>query len=76
MPAGTDPLTVPGPTASNTEKPSGFSGRMRQYGLLASVVVYFIATKDMSIYRYVEPFWMFGLFGTTPMWIDLSGGLV
>jgi polyferredoxin len=42
-----------------------------KYGLLAAVVAYFIATKDMSVYRYVEPFWMFGLFGTTPMWIGL-----
>ena len=25
------------------------------------------------IYRYVEPFWMFGLFGTTAMWIGLGG---
>ena len=24
------------------------------------------------IYRYVEPFWMFGLFGTTGMWIGLG----
>jgi NosR/NirI family nitrous oxide reductase transcriptional regulator len=43
-----------------------------KYGLLAAVVAYFIATKDMSVYRYVEPFWMFGLFGTTPMWIGLA----
>jgi NosR/NirI family nitrous oxide reductase transcriptional regulator len=43
-----------------------------KYCLLAAVVAYFIATKDMSVYRYVEPFWMFGLFGTTPMWIGLA----
>jgi NosR/NirI family nitrous oxide reductase transcriptional regulator len=43
-----------------------------KYGLLAAVVAYFIATKDMSVYRYVEPFWMFGLFGTAPMWIGLA----
>ena len=30
-----------------------------KYGLLAAVVVYFLATRDISIYRYVEPFWMF-----------------
>lgn len=43
-----------------------------KYGLLASVVVYFLVTHDMLVYRYVEPFWMFGLFGTTGMWIGLG----
>jgi polyferredoxin len=47
-----------------------------KYCLLAAVVAYFIATKDMSVYRYVEPFWMFGLFGTTPMWIGLAALLL
>jgi NosR/NirI family nitrous oxide reductase transcriptional regulator len=47
-----------------------------KYGLLAAVVAYFIATKDMSVYRYVEPFWMFGLFGTAPMWIGLAALLL
>jgi NosR/NirI family transcriptional regulator, nitrous oxide reductase regulator len=43
-----------------------------KYGLLVAVLAYFIATRDVSVYRYVEPFWMFGLFGTTPMWIGLA----
>ena len=43
-----------------------------KYGLLATVVIYFLATRDMLVYRYVEPFWMFGLFGTTAMWIGLG----
>ena len=43
-----------------------------KYALLALVVVYFLATRDMQVYRYVEPFWMFGLFGTTAMWIGLG----
>src|SRR4051812_36246023 len=30
-----------------------------KYGLLAAVVVYFVATKDLLVYRFVEPFWMF-----------------
>jgi polyferredoxin len=47
-----------------------------KYGLLAGVMVYFIATKDVGVYRYVEPFWMFGLFGTTAMWIGLGALLV
>jgi NosR/NirI family nitrous oxide reductase transcriptional regulator len=47
-----------------------------KYGLLVVVLVYFIATRDVSVYRYVEPFWMFGLFGTTAMWIGLAVLLV
>jgi NosR/NirI family transcriptional regulator, nitrous oxide reductase regulator len=43
-----------------------------KYGLLGAVMVYFLATKDVGVYRYVEPFWMFGLFGTTAMWIGLG----
>jgi polyferredoxin len=43
-----------------------------KYGLLAGVMIYFIATRDVGVYRYVEPFWMFGLFGTTAMWIGLG----
>jgi NosR/NirI family transcriptional regulator, nitrous oxide reductase regulator len=47
-----------------------------KFGLLGAVVAYFVITHDMSVYRYVEPFWMFGLFGTTPMWIGLGALLV
>src|ERR1051325_6312929 len=47
-----------------------------KYGLLASVVAYFLITRDLLIYRFVEPFWMFGLFGTTAMWAGLAVLLV
>ena len=47
-----------------------------KYGLLAGVMVYFIETRDVGVYRYVEPFWMFGLFGTTAMWVGLGVLLV
>jgi polyferredoxin len=47
-----------------------------KYGLLVAVLAYFVATRDVGVYRYVEPFWMFGLFGTTPMWIGLAVLLV
>src|ERR1700730_11773659 len=43
-----------------------------KYGILATVVAYFVATKNLSVYRYVEPFWMFGLSETTGMWIGLG----
>ena len=48
-----------------------------KYALLAGVLIYYVATKDVaSPVRYVEPFWMFGLFGTTAMWIGLGALLV
>jgi NosR/NirI family transcriptional regulator, nitrous oxide reductase regulator len=47
-----------------------------KFGLLGAVVTYFVVTHDMSVYRYVEPFWMFGMFGTTAMWIGLGALLV
>ena len=31
-----------------------------KFGLLAAVLAYFFVTKDTMVYRYVEPFWMFG----------------
>ena len=39
-----------------------------KYGVLAGVLVYYVVTRDMMIYRYVEPFWLFGL----PAWSEAS----
>jgi polyferredoxin len=48
-----------------------------KYGVLATVLVYFIVTHDVALpVRYVEPFWMFSLFGTTGMWVGLGVLLV
>jgi polyferredoxin len=47
-----------------------------KYGILAAVVAYYIATRNLSVYRYVEPFWMFGLSETRGMWIGLGVLLV
>ena len=43
-----------------------------KYGLLGVTVLYFLATRDISIYRYVEPFWMFSLQARIGMWIGLG----
>jgi len=43
-----------------------------KYGILAAAIAYFIATTDSSIYRYIEPFWMFGGQATTSMWIAVG----
>jgi len=43
-----------------------------KYGLLAVTVLYFLVTKNISIYRYVEPFWMFSREASIGMWIGLG----
>ncbi len=44
-----------------------------KYAILAAVLVYFLITHDVALpVRYVEPFWMFSLFGTTGMWVGLG----
>ena len=43
-----------------------------KYGLLGITVVYFLITRDISIYRYVEPFWMFSLQARVGMWLGLA----
>jgi NosR/NirI family nitrous oxide reductase transcriptional regulator len=47
-----------------------------KYGLLGATVLYFLITKDISIYRYVEPFWMFTREASMPLWIGLGVLLV
>jgi len=43
-----------------------------KYVLLAATVLYFLVTRDISIYKYVEPFWMFSLTASTGMWIGVA----
>jgi NosR/NirI family nitrous oxide reductase transcriptional regulator len=43
-----------------------------KFGLLAGVLAYYVGTHDLLVYRFVEPFWMFGVSGTTAMWIALG----
>ena len=43
-----------------------------KYMLLGGTVLYFLVTSDISIYRWVEPFWMFSRRATTGMWIALA----
>ena len=47
-----------------------------KYGILASVIAYFLVTKNPLIYPYVEPFWMFGLHLRTPVLLTLLGTLL
>jgi NosR/NirI family transcriptional regulator, nitrous oxide reductase regulator len=43
-----------------------------KYVILTVTVTYFLVTRDPSVYRYVEPFWMFGGQASTPMWVGLG----
>jgi len=43
-----------------------------KFGVLIAVLVYYVLTHDLQIYQYVEPFWLFGLFGTTAMWAGVA----
>ncbi len=43
-----------------------------KYGLLVAVVGYYIATKQTSVYRYVEPFWMFTRSANALLWTMLA----
>lgn len=47
-----------------------------KYGILGSVVAYFLVTNDPLIYPYVEPFWMFGLHLRTPVLLAMLGTLL
>ena len=47
-----------------------------KYGILAGAILYFLVTRDRFIFRYIEPFWMFGLHGNVVMWSMLAALLV
>ena len=67
------------PSKLRVELPRRFEQRAAwaKYVVLAAVLVYFAATRDVALpVRYAEPFWMFGLFGTTAMWAGLAALLV
>ena len=67
------------PAKLRGELPRRFEQRAAwaKYVVLAAVLVYFAATRDVALpVRYAEPFWMFGLFGTTAMWAGLAALLV
>jgi NosR/NirI family transcriptional regulator, nitrous oxide reductase regulator len=47
-----------------------------KYGVLGFAILYFLVTRDRLIYRYIEPFWMFGFHGSAVMWTLLAALLV
>jgi polyferredoxin len=47
-----------------------------KYGLLVGAIAYFLATREIAFYRYIEPFWMFTFQASAPLWIGLGVLLV
>ena len=70
----TQALDVVLPNAWRFDVPRSIEKRasLIKFGMLAAVLGYYVLTHDLLIYQYVEPFWMFGLFGTTVMWIGVA----
>jgi NosR/NirI family nitrous oxide reductase transcriptional regulator len=66
----TQTLDVIVPRAWRFEVPRAIERRAAwiKYGVLAGVIAYYLLTHNLLVHQYVEPFWMFGLAGTTTMW--------
>jgi polyferredoxin len=66
------------PARLRVEVPRALEQRANRikYVILGGAVLYFLLTRDISIYRYVEPFWMFSRRASTGMWIGLAVLLV
>jgi NosR/NirI family nitrous oxide reductase transcriptional regulator len=47
-----------------------------KYGILFAAVGYYLATREIGFYRYIEPFWLFTREGTTVLWVMLGALLV
>src|SRR5262249_46291960 len=62
------------PAAWRRELPDRFDRQAAKvkYVVLAGAILYFVVMRDRSIYRYIEPFWMFGFHGTTATWVGLG----
>jgi polyferredoxin len=43
-----------------------------KYGILFGAIAYYLATREIGFYRYIEPFWMFSFEASTPLWIGLG----
>ncbi|WP_428097849.1 4Fe-4S binding protein [Candidatus Rariloculus sp.] len=47
-----------------------------KYGILFGAVGYYLVTREIQFYRYIEPFWMFTLDASIVLWIGLGVLLV
>jgi polyferredoxin len=47
-----------------------------KYVILFGAIAYYVVTREIGFYRYIEPFWMFTFEASTPLWIGLGVLLV
>jgi len=47
-----------------------------KYAVLVGAIACFLLTREISFYRYIEPFWMFTFQASTALWIGLAALLV
>ena len=47
-----------------------------KYGILLGAVAYYLFTREIAFYRYIEPFWFFTFDATPVLWIMLGALLV
>ncbi len=47
-----------------------------KYVILAGAIGYFLLSREIGFYRYIEPFWMFTFQASTALWIGLGALLV
>jgi hypothetical protein len=47
-----------------------------KYGILFGAVGYYLLTREIGFYRYIEPFWMFTFSASTALWVGLAVLLV
>ena len=62
------------PARYRVEPPAWLDRRLvyLKYVVLGAAVLYFLASGDTLVYRYIEPFWMFTLNGDAVMWTLLA----
>jgi polyferredoxin len=60
------------------EVPAAFERRAGyiKYGILFGAIGYFLLSREIAFYRYIEPFWMFTFQASTALWIGLGALLV
>jgi NAD-dependent dihydropyrimidine dehydrogenase PreA subunit len=58
--------------SAKVERYAGYT----KYGLLVAVVAYYAFTDQFTVYRYVEPFWMYTRQGTVLLWSMLAALLL
>ena len=47
-----------------------------KYAILLAAVGYYLLTREIGFYRYIEPFWMFTFQGSTVLWVMLGALLI